>query len=155
MLLVVKPGAYGMQSASLLALASALGVAARDLMTRHLPMTIPSRVVAAGTTMATTVLGFILALFQPWIAFEGRTLLMLVGAAVVVSLGNLAIIVAFRDVDVSVVSPYRYTVIVWAVVAGAIVFGDIPSGVSWLGIALIIGSGLYTLYREAVVLKAG
>ena len=151
MLLVVKPGVSGVQSASFLALASTLGVAARDLMTRRLPMTIPSRVVAAGTTMATTVLGCVLALFQPWVGFDWRTLLMLVGAAVVVSLGNLAIIIAFRDVDVSVVSPYRYTVIIWAVIAGAIVFGDIPSGVSWLGIALIIGSGLYTLYRETVV----
>jgi drug/metabolite transporter (DMT)-like permease len=126
-------------------------VAARDLMTRRLPVNIPSRVVAAGTTITTTILGGMLALFQPWAAMDGRTVLLLIGAAAVVTLGNLAIIVAFRDVDVSVVSPYRYTLIVWAVLAGALVFGDFPTGISWLGIALIIGSGLYTLYREAVV----
>jgi drug/metabolite transporter (DMT)-like permease len=151
MLLFVKPGADGVQTASLLAFLSTLGVAARDLMTRRLPVNIPSRVVAAGTTITTTILGGMLALFQPWAAMDGRTVLLLIGAAAVVTLGNLAIIVAFRDVDVSVVSPYRYTLIVWAVLAGALVFGDFPTGISWLGIALIIGSGLYTLYREAVV----
>jgi drug/metabolite transporter (DMT)-like permease len=151
MLFVVKPGADGVQTASLLAFVSTLLVAARDLLTRQLPANVPSRVVAAGTTITTTILGGMLALFQPWMAFDGRTLLLLIGAAAVVTLGNFAIIVAFRDVDVSVVSPYRYTLIVWAVLAGAVVFGDVPTGMSWIGIALIIGSGLYTLYREAAV----
>jgi drug/metabolite transporter (DMT)-like permease len=151
MLFVVKPGSDGVQTASLLAFVSTLLVAARDLMTRRLPATVPSRVVAAGTTITTTILGGMLALFQPWVALDGHTLLLLIGAATVVTLGNFAIIVAFRDVDVSVVSPYRYTLIVWAVLAGAVVFGDVPTGVSWIGIALIIGSGLYTLYRETTV----
>jgi drug/metabolite transporter (DMT)-like permease len=46
------------------------------------------------------------------------------------------------------VSPFRYTVIIWAVIAGYIGFGDAPVPVAWAGIALIVGSGLYTLYRE-------
>ena len=48
----------------------------------------------------------------------------------------------------SVVVPYQYSMIVWAVMFGVIVFGDIPSLATILGAAIIIGAGLYIFLRE-------
>jgi drug/metabolite transporter (DMT)-like permease len=150
MLLVVRPGGETFNAATLLALASTAGVAVRDLLTRSLPASVPSLIVALGTSTATMVTGAVISAFQPWQAYDGKTLAYTAVAAITVAIGNYAIILAFRNVEVSVVSPFRYTVIIWAVIAGYIGFGDVPVLAAWGGIALIVGSGLYTLYREQI-----
>jgi drug/metabolite transporter (DMT)-like permease len=148
MLLVVRPGGTGDHSAALLALVSTCGVVIRDLLTRSLPASVPSLIVAFGTSLATMATGVAISAFRPWQAYDTGTMFYALIAALTVALGNYAIILAFRNVEVSVVSPFRYTVIVWAVIAGYIGFGDAPAPIAWAGIALIVGSGLYTLYRE-------
>jgi drug/metabolite transporter (DMT)-like permease len=53
----------------------------------------------------------------------------------------------------SVVVPYQYTMIVWAVVFGWLVFGDVPDAFTLTGAAIIIGAGLYILWREQIVTR--
>jgi drug/metabolite transporter (DMT)-like permease len=154
MLLVVQPSGANFGWPALLALASTFGVAARDLMTRRLPAEVPSTVVAFGTTLATTLTGSIIWLFQPGAEIAAKPLVACAAAAVLVGLGNVAIVYAFRRVETSLVSPYRYTVIVWAVLSGFLVFGAVPTPLGWAGITLIVGSGLYTLYREQRLARA-
>jgi drug/metabolite transporter (DMT)-like permease len=55
----------------------------------------------------------------------------------------------------SVVVPYQYTMIVWAVVLGWLVFGDVPDAFTLTGAAIIIGAGLYILWREQIVARRG
>jgi drug/metabolite transporter (DMT)-like permease len=153
MLLVVKPGGSTFQAAALLALLSTTGVAIRDVITRRIPAEIPTLVVAASGIVIMTMSGGLVSLALSWVPVSNQTLLYLAGAAVMVMLGNVAIIMAFRDVDISAVSPFRYTLIVWAVIAGILVFGDMPTPAAWVGIFLIVGSGLYTLYRESITAK--
>ena len=50
----------------------------------------------------------------------------------------------------SVLSPFAYTNLIWTVSIGYLVFGDLPDRWTWLGAAVIVASGLYTLYREGV-----
>jgi drug/metabolite transporter (DMT)-like permease len=107
--------------------------------------------VATAGVLSLTLFGGLLSVGLPWQPLNGHLVLLLAGAALTVLLGNVAIIVAFRDVDVSAVSPFRYTVIVWAVLAGILIFGEFPEPSAWIGILLIVGSGLYTLYRETVL----
>ncbi len=148
MLLVVQPTGNSLGWPALLALASTFGVAFRDLLTRRLPAEVPSTVVAFGTVLTTTLTGGGIWLVQPGADITLQPLLACAAAAVLVAAGNVAIVIAFRHVETSLVSPYRYTVIVWAVLSGYLVFGDVPTSMSWAGIGLIVGSGLYTLYRE-------
>jgi len=155
MLLVVKPGASGFQLAALLGVASTIGVACRDLVTRRLAGNLPTLLVATAGVLSLTAFGGLLSFGLPWQPLDRYVILLLAGAALTVLLGNVAIIMAFRDVDVSAVSPFRYTVIVWAVLAGIVIFGDVPEPAAWLGILLIVGSGLYTLYRETVLAHRG
>jgi drug/metabolite transporter (DMT)-like permease len=148
MLLVIRPGGASFSLAGGLALLATFGIAARDLLTKRVPAHIPSQVIALGTTIASMLTGFAISLFLPWQAWSLPAFLACIGAAFTVAAGNYAVIIAFRDSEVSVVSLYRYTSILWAVIAGYLVFGDVPTVLSLLGIALIVASGLYTLHRE-------
>ncbi len=153
MLLVLKPGESTFEAAAILALLSTTGVAVRDVITRRIPAEIPTLIVAATGIVIMTVSGGLLSLASPWAPVSNQTLVYLTAAAIMVLMGNVAIIMAFRDVDISAVSPFRYTVIIWAVIAGILVFGDMPTPMAWIGIGLIVSSGLYTLYRESITAK--
>ena len=50
----------------------------------------------------------------------------------------------------SLVAPFRYTGLLWALIVGFLVWGDVPNGLAWSGIALLVASGLYMLHRERV-----
>lgn len=152
MLLVIRPGGSAIPPLALaLALAAALGVAARDLMTRRVPADVPTVIVAVTSTLGTLVAGGVMAMQGAgWKPLEGQMLLILAAASVFVLAGNYAMIEACRDVELSVVSPFRYIVILWAVLLGILVFGEWPNPLAVLGIVLIVGSGLYTIHRERV-----
>jgi drug/metabolite transporter (DMT)-like permease len=72
----------------------------------------------------------------------------LVCAALFGTVGYAAIIAATRHGDVSVVSPFRYTRLIFAVIIAALFFHEVPTPPTWVGAALIIGSGLYSFSRE-------
>ena len=56
---------------------------------------------------------------------------------------------AFRHAEATLVAPFRYSSVLWAMVVGVVVFGDWPSPTMLDGAALVVGSGLYILHREA------
>ncbi len=149
-LLVVRPSPAGFNVYALVALASAVLVAARDLATRYISNEVPSTVVALSTTAMVGLAGFALALGETWQPLLFRETLFLLFSAVLVTLGSLAIIIAFRGTDISVVGPFRYSIIVLSIVAGYFVFGELPDLVAAGGIGLIVGSGIYTIHREQV-----
>ena len=72
-------------------------------------------------------------------------------AAALLLVGYQFIIMAMRIGDISFVAPFRYTGLLWAILLGFLVFGDVPDLPMMLGAAIIVASGLYTLYRERVV----
>ena len=71
-------------------------------------------------------------------------------AACFYSLATYLTVLAFRDVIVSSVAPFRYTFLIFAGIAGYLVFRELPDGWSAFGAALIVASGLYALHREVV-----
>lgn len=154
MLLVVRPGGDLPLAALVLALASVIGVGFRDILTRAIPSHIPSAIVAVTSTLGTLTGGLLLSLQGGWKPMTAEFLMLTSGAAGLVALGNYAMIEACRGTELSAISPFRYVVIVWAVVLGIIVFGDWPSPLALIGIVLICGSGLYTLHRERVRRKS-
>ena len=65
--------------------------------------------------------------------------------------GGLALLImteAFRLAPASMVAPFEYTGMVWAVVLGWVMFGDLPIPPVWAGCALVVGAGLYIVHRE-------
>ena len=88
------------------------------------------------------------------LGFGAQEALYLLGSGGLVAFANFLYIDALRTGAISVVAPFRYTAAIWASIAGFMVWGDIPDALGLLGTFFIIGSGLYTFYRELEVAKA-
>ena len=69
-------------------------------------------------------------------------------ASVFLSTGYYAVICAMRLGEVSVVAPFRYTSLLWALALGYLVWGDIPNALAWIGIVLLIGAGLSMIHHQ-------
>ena len=67
---------------------------------------------------------------------------------------HLCIIKAFAHAQASLLAPFNYSKLVWVIILGYLVFGDVPSLDTIVGSAIIISSGLYVLYREGRVVAA-
>jgi drug/metabolite transporter (DMT)-like permease len=149
-LLIVKPTPGAFDAWALLGLGAAFGSAARDLTTRQLDPTIPSLTVTFLGSVAVMLSGLVIGLGEEWCWLTLREFALIALASAFLSLGTYLLVLAFRDVEISVVAPFRYTLLIWAGIGGYFVFGELPDNVSMLGAALIVASGLYTLHRETV-----
>ncbi|TIP29988.1 MAG: DMT family transporter [Mesorhizobium sp.] len=151
-LIIVRPGFEGFSIYSVLALACVACCAVRDLATRRIPQAIPTLLVSTTTALAMTMLGAALLLpMGGWTPMTGESTAFLAMAAVLVVIGYQFIIMAMRMGDISFIAPFRYTALLWSILLGLFVFGDVPDLPMILGASVIVGSGLYALYRERIV----
>jgi drug/metabolite transporter (DMT)-like permease len=153
-LVIVRPGGAGFNPYSVLALAAIGFVAARDLVTRGLGADVPTIVIATVSAAAVMAGSLVLALWETWAWPSPAAILMLLCAGLGLLGGNYWIVVAMRWGDIPTVAPFRYSVILWAVAAGFVVWGELPDLATWTGIAVVTGAGLYTLLREHRLAKA-
>ncbi|TIQ94072.1 MAG: DMT family transporter [Mesorhizobium sp.] len=151
-LIIVRPGFEGFSIYSVLALACVACCAVRDLATRRIPQAIPTLLVSTTTALAMTMLGAALLLpMGGWTPMTGESTASLAMAAVLVVIGYQFIIMAMRMGDISFIAPFRYTALLWSILLGLFIFGDVPDLPMILGASVIVGSGLYALYRERIV----
>lgn len=149
-LIVIRPGGAAFEPASLFALLGVAGLATRDLATRAVPHSTSSVVLSAwGFSMLIPTGGALLLLTGGANVPSAGVFGLLAGAVVLGIAGYYAITQAMRMGEVAVITPFRYTRIVFALIIGVTVFGERPDGWTLGGAALIIASGLYTLWREA------
>lgn len=155
-LVVIHPGTEGFSALSLLSLGSVFWLALRDLVTRTMPPTVSALQIAVwGFAALLPAGGLLLALqgdsLQP---MDGMHWGWAVGGSVFGVLGYYALIGAVRVGEMSVVTPFRYSRLIFAVLIGWIAFGEAPTIATLAGGALIVGSGLYTLWRQTVAMRA-
>jgi drug/metabolite transporter (DMT)-like permease len=153
-LIIIRPGTDGFDVWSLVGLASVATVVVRDLSTRQLSRAIPSVTVAFWTSVLLTLSSGALSIGQGWVMPQTATLVMIPAAAIGVIAGYLTIIRAMRVGDIGVVAPYRYTALLWAVVLGWLAFGDLPDFWTLVGSAIVVATGIFTIWRERKV-RAG
>jgi drug/metabolite transporter (DMT)-like permease len=125
----------------------------RDLMTSRILGRIPTITVALVNTVVVGLLAVPGVLWQDWHGFGSQEALYLLGSGSLVAFANFLYIDALRTGAIPVVAPFRYTAAIWASIAGFLVWGDIPDWLGLLGTLFIIGSGLYTFYRELQIAK--
>jgi drug/metabolite transporter (DMT)-like permease len=151
-LIIVRPGLDGFNAYSLYVLGCVFFCVVRDLATRRVNAEIPSLFITTATAAAVTVVGGALIVpFGGWHPVETNDALLLLGAAVLVVIGYQFIIMAMRIGDISYIAPFRYTALLWAILLGYLVFGNVPDTAMTIGAFVVIASGLYTLYREQIV----
>jgi drug/metabolite transporter (DMT)-like permease len=149
-LFVVKPTPSAFDAWALLGILCAFASASRDLLTRRLDPRIPTIVVSFMAAVAATLAGLLMGLWEQWRVPSLDEVGLLAVAAAFLAIGNFLVVIAFRGPEISVVAPFRYSILLWAGIAGFAVFGEIPDRWSLIGAALIVGSGVYALHREAV-----
>lgn len=147
-MIIVRPGGEGFDAHSLWALAAVCFIVLRDLLTRRLSGTVPSSLVAATTATCITVMGAVMAPLEPWEPLGHREFLLLGGAACFLIAGYLFSVSAMRVGDIGFVSPFRYTILIWAIVSGIVVFGHYPDRWTLIGAGIVVATGIYTFYRE-------
>ena len=147
-LIMLAPGPDGWRWAALLPLGTAVMEAVRDIVTRRLMRTESSVSMTAWSTGFVTLC----ALATVGYGWEPMGIVdagMLAMAACCMGAALYLTTEAFRHAEVTVVAPFRYSSVVWAMVIGAIAFGELPQPMMLAGAALVVGSGLYILHREA------
>ena len=167
-LVIVKPGTAAFQLASLLPIAAAFLYATLHMLTRKIGGT------ESAPTMAFYIqLTFVIAsalfglglgdgrfagmghpslefLFRAWVWPEPGDWPILIVLGVSGMLGGLFISQAYRLSEAAFAAPFEYVAMPMAIMWGVTVFGTWPDSTAWIGIALIVGSGLYLLWRESV-----
>ena len=119
------------------------------LVTRRIPARIPTFLVALGNAGFVTVGGAGLALVQGIQWPEAWQVGLLALAACFLSSGYLLMVATLRLGELSVTAPFRYSIMVFAILSGILVFDQFPDVLATMGMVLIVGTGLFAARREA------
>lgn len=149
-LLIIKPGLEGFNAYALLCLVAIFGTTMRDLATRKLDERLPSLFVSFVTVVVITCFGGVMSFFQEWAPVDAKQIGLLALASLFLISGFFTIISAMRFGEVGIVTPFRYSVLIFSVILGFLIFNEVPDYLTILGSVIVVASGVYTLYRERI-----
>ncbi|PDT72990.1 DMT family transporter [Bradyrhizobium sp. C9] len=145
-LIALRPSAQTISWPAMIALGGSLSFAVLMLITRSLRAT-PDIVLATSQFVGTFMLGLVLSPIG-WVTPSAGSLVLFFTAGIISVAALLCVNRSLKLAPASVVVPYQYSMIVWAVIFGFVVFGDVPSWATIIGAAIIIAAGLYIFVRE-------
>jgi drug/metabolite transporter (DMT)-like permease len=146
-LIVLRPGSVVWGPYALMALGSGVMHALYLIVTRKLAGTAPPLVtIAYGATFASLALS--VWVIPRWVPPTSDQWWLLLALGLFASVGHYLVVKAFDYAPAATLAPLGYAEIVGATVVGLLVFGDLPDGLTWIGVAVIIGSGVVVSLRE-------
>jgi drug/metabolite transporter (DMT)-like permease len=145
-LIALHPSSQTISWPAMIALGGSLCFSVLMLITRHLRAT-PDIVMATSQFFGTLTLGALMSPFG-WVTPSPGSLVLFAVAGLISVSALLCVNRSLKLAPASVVVPYQYSMIVWAIMFGIVVFGDLPSWPTLAGAAVIIGAGLYIFLRE-------
>jgi drug/metabolite transporter (DMT)-like permease len=149
-LIVLRPGLDGFTPASLFTLIGTLGFAARDLGTRAAPKSLSNLQLAVYGFAVLIPTGLALTLVTGTGSLPDAQGAAFMAAAIVCGIaGYYSITSAMRVGEVAVVTPFRYTRLLFALILGFLIFAERPDAATLIGGAIIVASGVYTIVRSA------
>ncbi len=147
-LIIVRPGAEGFTGYSVLALGAVVFITLRDIATRRMTVGTPSLYASVVTSTCIMLMGAAGAATQDWTPPSPRALGLLAAAASFILVGFVFGVMTMRIGEVGVVTPFRYSILLWAIVLGYLLFDEAPDAPTLLGAAIVAGAGGFTLWRE-------
>jgi drug/metabolite transporter (DMT)-like permease len=145
-LIALQPSVQTVTWPAMIALAGSMAFGVLMLITRSLRAT-PDIVLASTQFSGTLVFGMVVAPFG-WIAPTWGSLSFFFASGAISVCALFCVNRSLKLAPASTVAPYQYSMIIWAVMFGYVVFGDVPSMATLAGAAIIIGAGLYIFLRE-------
>jgi drug/metabolite transporter (DMT)-like permease len=149
-LMILRPGSAEFDPAALLAVAAVLALTARDLATRRVPAGVHSLQLTAWGFASVVPAGLLLlaVVYEPPVAPSAIEWAWLLAGLTAGIFAYAALVGATRMGDIAVTTPFRYSRLVFAMAIGVAVFGERPDAMTLAGSALVVGAGLFTLWRE-------
>jgi drug/metabolite transporter (DMT)-like permease len=144
--IALRPSMQTFSGPAMIALAGSLSFSLLMLTTRSLRAT-PDIVMASMQFVGSFLLGAVMSPFG-WVTPSLSSLALFAVAGCISVSALLCVNRSLKLAPASVVVPYQYSMIIWAVLFGLVVFGDVPSTATIIGAAIIIGAGLYIFLRE-------
>lgn len=153
-LIMLRPTGAGFDYLGLVPLAAALSASFRDLLTRRLSRTETSISILFFSSVAVILGGLVTAPFD-WKPLTWTGLALFVANGLVNAGAHFLMIEAYRLAQAPVVSPFKYSILIWAVLFGYLVWGHVPDVWLVVGAMPVVASGLYILHREHRLATAG
>ena len=147
-MLIVKPGSEGFNNYAFYALGAVVFFVLRDLVTRRLPVEVPSLFVTVISSVSVMTMAGVLSAAGSWEPVTLPQMAVLALAAVFVLVGYLFGVMTMRVGEIGFISPFRYTILIWAMILGFVVFGDVPDTLTLIGSAIVVLTGIYAFQRE-------
>jgi len=152
---MLRPTPELIRLAAVVPLLAALAGAFRDIVTRKMGTGGESTLaIMLVSTSVVTFAGLFTIPFG-WAPLEFLDLGLFIVSGLLVGFAQALMIESFRFGEVGLVAPFKYTSLVWAVLLGLLVWGDLPDAWTWVGSALVVGSGIYIWHREVTLARSG
>jgi len=153
MVLIVQPTGAGFRPAALLVIAASFCYALMMILTRFMATRRADEKTFTFifyTFLVQAIVGWVgwAAFAGTWRPMEAVDLALTTGMGILALSGHFGITRAFQRAPVSLVAPFEYTALVWATLLGFLVFREFPEASVWVGVAIIVTAGLYTIHRE-------
>lgn len=132
---------------ALAALVASVFGAFASILVRNLVQTERSATVVLYFSVTCSLLALLTIPFG-WVWPTPAQLAMLVGAGIAGGIGQILLTESYRHADVSVVAPFEYTSLLLSIVVGYVIFGDVPTLEMLVGAVIVVGAGIYIIYRE-------
>lgn len=150
-LIVIRPGMGAMHPAGALILVAATMFAFRQVLSRHLASSDRTETTVAYTAIVAIAL-ISLPLPAVWVTPQTtQQVLLFFGLACCAATGEYMVIKALEIGQAVVLAPVQYSLLLYGTIYGYLVFHQLPDVWTWIGSAIIVATGLYTLHRERVV----
>lgn len=154
MLLIVRPGTEGFNASSVYALLAVGAVTLRDLATRRVSSSLPSMQVTLSSSVLVMLFAAGWSLGEDWQPLDARLSLLMLATSLLIIAGYTFSVMVMRVGEVGFIAPFRYTGLLWALLLGLVVWGELPQPTTLLGAAVIVGMGSFTLWRERQLRRA-
>lgn len=147
-ILIIQPGLEGFNVYSLYCLLAVAACTLRDVATRRLDKDMPTLFVTLVTVFIVAMGGGLLSITEVWVPVSLYTSGVLAIASIFLITGFIGIVSSMRVGEVAVVTPFRYSVLIFAILIGFFFFDEIPNNLTIIGSLIVVSSGVYTIYRE-------
>ena len=136
-------------------LLAALVGAFRDIVTRKMGTGGESTLAIMLVSTAVVTFAGLFTIPFGWVPVDITDMGLFIASALLVGFAQALMIEALRLGEVGLVAPFKYTSLVWAVLLGLLVWGDLPDAWTWVGSTLVVGSGIYIWHRELTLARTG
>jgi len=145
---MLQPSAEGIEAAALFPLGACIAGAFRDIVTRRLTTSDSSMAILWFTNAVVTAVGGLTYFGGAWAPFQTEHLIFFAIAGLLSVAIQWCLIEGLRLAEAGIVSPFKYSMLVWGMLLGWLVFDEVPTASVLVGGILVVGSGLYIWFRE-------